>query len=62
MSKQNEVSVPVNKHLDQITVMLEDAELDYEEGFSEGGRSYIEIKGVRLYFGSESELVNVEVI
>ena len=51
--------VKLPPHIEAFKIMLESAEIDYEEGSDEDS-PYLEINNMRFRFGSEDELLSVE--
>lgn len=60
MSKKQSDSVPVEKHLDQIKAMFEEAEIDFWEGSDNGVTPFIEFSDCKFQFNDDGSLLEIE--
>ena len=63
MIKDKEDSqVPVTKHLEQFRAMLEEAEVEFEEGATAGQEfgDYIQVRDTIFIFDDEGSLVDID--
>ena len=62
MSKKKESgnAVPVEKHLDQLRAMLEEAEIDFDEGSDNGITPFVELNSMKFQFSDDGSLLEVE--
>ena len=60
MSKKDSNAVPVEKHYDQFRSMLEEAEIDFDEGSDNGITPFIEMDGIKFQFNDDGSLLEIE--